>query len=120
MLSAKSSIVLSKFNLMKNAQGGSRGKEQMPMTVTLKLNDEELYILRPLADAEGVDIETVLHALIAQLIPPSASKRQGNLEERTKEERTKEERAEEEAELRREQEEMQANIARWHAEATIS
>jgi ribosomal protein L12E/L44/L45/RPP1/RPP2 len=115
MLSAKSSIVLSKFNLMKNAQGGSRGKEQMPMTVTLKLNDEELYILRPLADAEGVDIETVLHALIAQLIPPSASKRQGNLEERTKEER-----AEEEAELRREQEEMQANIARWHAEATIS
>ncbi len=82
----------------------------MPMIVTLKLSDEELYVVRPLADAEGVDIETVLHTLIAQLFPPAASKRQDNPEKQAKEEQA------EEAELRREQEEMQANIARWHAE----
>jgi ribosomal protein L12E/L44/L45/RPP1/RPP2 len=77
------------------------------MIVTLELSDEELHALRPLADAEGMDMETVLHSLIAQLIPPAASHRPANLEEQ----------AEEEAEMRREQEEMQANIARWHAEA---
>jgi ribosomal protein L12E/L44/L45/RPP1/RPP2 len=87
------------------------------MIVTLKLSDEELHILRPLADMEGANMETVLHTLIAQLIPSAASKGPGKPAERAEEEA--EERAEEEAELRREQEEMQANIARWHAEAKI-
>ena len=76
------------------------------MKVTLELNEEEVQTLRPLADAAGVDLETVLHHLIAQLLPPPMPSAAPVLKED----------AEEDAERRREQEEMQANIKRWHAE----
>ena len=81
------------------------------MKVTLQLSGEEVHALRPLADAAGVDLETVLHHLIAQLLPPVAPERPQTFSEGSAEEEI-----EEDAERRREQAEMQANIKRWHAE----
>ena len=81
------------------------------MKVTLELSDAEAHALRPLAEAAGVTIETVLHHLIAQLGPPVVSEKpEGVTADRF------EDSAEEDAERRREQAEMQANIKRWHAE----
>ena len=39
------------------------------MAVTLELRPEEITALRSRADAAGVDIETVLHGLVAQIVP---------------------------------------------------
>ena len=80
------------------------------MIVTLELSKEEVQTLRPLADAAGVDLETVLHQMIALLPPVASEKPQGFHED------SAEQKIEEDAERRREQEEMQANIKRWHAE----
>ncbi len=82
------------------------------MKIILELSEEEVHALRPLADAAGVDFETVLHHLIAQLLPPVVLEKPKGLQEN----QTEENQMEEDAERRREQEEMQANIRRWHAE----
>ena len=97
------------------------------MTVTLELRPDELDALRRRADAEGVDIETVLHRLIALIVPPPAS---GMREERKLTEKQKALAAllqswreedqtddpEELAERDRNLEEFKANMNRWRAE----
>ena len=97
------------------------------MTVTLELKPEEVSALRRHANAESVDMETVLHSLIAQIPPPSAP------EIRPKPELTEKQKAaialmqawrredetddsEELAERDRELEEFKANMNRWRAE----
>ena len=94
------------------------------MVVALKLNAEEVQALHRTAEAAGVDIDAVLHQLIALLAPEAienAPARREPSEMDSAEGAAGEgaagaEAAEEEAERRREQEEMQANIRRWHAE----
>ena len=81
------------------------------MKVTLTLSEAEVHALRPLAEEAGVTVETVLHHLIAQLGPPVVWEKPDSVDEDYPKDR-----AEEDAERRREQEEMQANIKRWHAE----
>ena len=76
------------------------------MTITLNLNAEEERVLRLTAEAAGADIPAVLHGLIAQLLPPepaTAAPEPGGDPESS-------------AERRREQEEVAANIKRWHEE----
>ena len=75
------------------------------MTIMLELNAEEAAALQEIAEATGVTVEAVLHGLIAQVLPPA------------KPEQREAEDLEEDAERRREQEEVEANIKRWHAEA---
>ena len=96
------------------------------MTVTLELRPDELDALRSRADAEGVDVETVLHRLIALIGPPStetqfkwelaegqkgtvALMQVGRQEDQTDD-------PEEVAERDREREESKANLNRWLAE----
>ena len=97
------------------------------MTVTLELRPDELTALNHGADAEGVNVETVLHRLIAQIVPPPAS---GMREERKLTEKQKALAAllqswreedqtddpEELAERDRDLEEFKANLNRWRAE----
>ena len=72
------------------------------MTITLELSAEEERVLRLTAQAAGADIPAVLHGLIAQLLPPepAAAPEPGGDPDL--------------AERRREQEEVEANIRRWH------
>ena len=96
------------------------------MTITLELRPDELDALRSRADAEGVDVETVLHRLIALIGPQSTEtqKKQeltekqkgavalmqaGRLEDETDD-------PEDLAERDREREESKANLNRWLAE----
>ncbi len=94
------------------------------MTVTLELKPEELTVLHQRAHAEGVDIETVLHSLVAQAAPPPAIEKP-ELNEKQKaaialmqacrqEDETDD--PEELAERDRELEEFKANMNRWRAE----
>lgn len=77
------------------------------MTVTLELSADEARVLQEMARAAGVSVDTVLHGLIAQIslphrkAPPSAAPP-----------------ADPEAadEQKREQEEVEANVRRWHEE----
>lgn len=97
------------------------------MTITLELRPEEVTALRSRANAERVDIETVLHELVAQIPPPPAQ------EAREKPELTEKQKAlaallqswrdedqtddpEELAERDRELEDFKANMNRWRAE----
>ena len=97
------------------------------MTVTLELKPEEVTALRSRATAESVDIETVLHELVAHIALPPAP------EVREKPELTEKQKAavalmqawrqedetddpEELAERDRELEEFKANMNRWRAE----
>ena len=96
------------------------------MTVTLDLRPDELDALRRRADAEGVDIETVLHRLIALIGPPStetqvkrevAEKQKGTtalMQAGRQKDETDD--PEELAERDREREESKANLNRWLAE----
>lgn len=73
------------------------------MTITLELSADEHAALASVAAAAGVPIETVLHGLIAQLSVPAAKAQEtpdGDAAE----------------EQLREQEEVEANIRRWHRE----
>lgn len=97
------------------------------MTVTLELTPEEAVVLRTRAEADGVDIETVLHRLVAQAAsspapqvpeqPALTDKQKGALAlmqswpggEQADD-------PEEQAEREREQQEFAANINRWRAE----
>ena len=93
-------------------------------TVSLELRPEELAALRHHAEAEGVDIETVVHRLIAQIVPsPTPETRE--LTEKQKggiapmqawrrEDETDDPEAL--AERNRELEELKANLNRWRAE----
>ena len=76
------------------------------VAITLELSADEHAALTAVAGAAGVSLETVLHGLIAQLSIPAAGEATesmgGDLD--TAEEQ------------RREQEEVEANIKRWHQE----
>jgi len=97
------------------------------MTVTLELRPEEVTALRSRATAEGVDVETVLHRLVAKIAPPPAPEAQGKRELTEKQKgaialmqawRQEDETddPEELAERDRELEEFKANMNRWRAE----
>ncbi len=97
------------------------------MTVTLELKPEELAALSERADADGVDIETVLHSLVAQAASSPAPQVQEKpaLTEQQKglaallqswDEEDETDDPEELAERDRELEEFKANINRWRAE----
>ena len=81
------------------------------MTIALDLNAEEERVLRLTAEAAAADIPAVLHGLIAQLLPPepaaSAAPEPSDDPESS-------------AERRREQEEVEANIKRWHEERGLA
>ena len=95
------------------------------MTVTLELRPEELTALHRRAEAKGVDIETVLHELIAQIVPAPEAQEKRELTEKQKElaallqswrDEDQTEDPEELAERDRELEEFKANMNRWRAE----
>ena len=97
------------------------------MTITLELRPEEVAALQNRAYAENVDIETLLHRLIAQIASPSASQvgerpespqKQQGLAALSQAWREKDETddPEELAEREREMEELKANMLRWRAE----
>ena len=102
------------------------------MTVTLDLKPEEVTALHHRARAEGVGIEAVLHALVAQIPPPPAPQApaQARAEKRELTEQQKglaalmqEWREEDEtddpeelARRDRDLEEFMANMNRWRAE----
>ena len=76
------------------------------MTVTLELSADEARVLQEIACAAGVRVETVLHGLIAQAVPPGRDAPPADPEVL--------------AEQKREQEEVEANIRRWHEERAAS
>ena len=97
------------------------------MTITLELRPEEVAALLDRAQAESVDIETLLHRLIAQMASPSALQVRVQPESPKKQEglgalsqvwRNQDETddPEELAERDRELEELKANMLRWRAE----
>lgn len=97
------------------------------MTVTLELKPEEVSALESRAHAESVDIETVLHRLVAQIASPSVSgtRQAQELTEQQKSlvallqswrEEDETDDPEELAERDRELEEFKANMNRWRAE----
>ena len=102
------------------------------MTVTLELKPEEVTALHHRARAEGVGIEAVLHALVAQVPPPPAPKapeqarpEKGALNEKQKaaialmqdwREEDETDDLEELARRDRDLEEFKANMNRWRAE----
>ena len=96
------------------------------MTVTLELRLDELDVLRGRADAEGVDVETVLHRLIALIGPPSTETQvKRELAEGQKgttalmqvgRQKSETDDAEDLAERDREREESKVNLNRWLAE----
>lgn len=97
------------------------------MTLTLELRPEEFTALHSRADAEGVDVETVLHRLVAQIAPAPAPEAQGKRELTEKQKgaialmeawRLEDETddPEELAQRDRDLEEFKANMNRWRAE----
>ena len=97
------------------------------MTVTLQLKPEELTALHSRADAEGVDVETVLHRLVAQIAPSPASQTREKREPTEKQkalaallqswrEEDQTDDPEELAGRDRDLEEFKANMNRWRAE----
>ena len=97
------------------------------MTITLELRPEEVALLQNRALAENIDVETLLHRLIAQSASPSASQvgerpvpsqKQPGLAALSQAWREKNETddPEEQAEREREMEELKANLLRWRAE----
>ena len=97
-------------------------RKATPMTITLQLSPEEETTLRTRAQAQGTDVEAVLHSLVAQL-PPSPEK--PVLNERQKaaiamiDAWREEDKTDDEEELDRrdrELEELMANMSRWRAE----
>lgn len=97
------------------------------MTITLELRPEEVTALQDRALAESVDIETLLHRLIAQMASLSASQagkqpefpqKQVGLSALSQMWRPQHETddPEELAERDRELEELKANMRRWQAE----
>ena len=97
------------------------------MTITLELRPEEVTALQDRALAESVDIETLLHRLIAQMASLSASQAGKQPEFLQKQEgltalnqawrnQGETEDPEELADRDRELEELKANMLRWRAE----
>ncbi len=93
------------------------------MTVTLDLKADEARVLQEIARSAETTIEAVLHALIAQVsasysLPPRRAEAESAAESAEAESAEAESAEAEsaEAERRREQEEVEANIRRWHAE----
>ena len=94
------------------------------MTVTLELKPEEISVLADRAQAQGTDIESVLHGLVAQITPtPPQIEPQVNEKKRAaiallgswlaeKDEMTPEELAQNDVDFQ----EFKANINRWRAE----
>ena len=97
------------------------------MTITLELRPEEVTALQDHALAESVDIETLLHRLIAQMASLSASQVGEQPESPKKQEglgglsqawrnQSETDDPEELAERDRELEELKANMLRWRAD----
>ena len=98
----------------------------MTMTVTLELKPEEIAVLSDRAQAQGVDIEAVLHGLVAQIAPapppppgsPALTDKQRGLaallSSWREEDRTDD--PEELAARDQDFEEFKANMNRWRAE----
>ncbi len=97
------------------------------MTVTLELRPEELAALSERAQADGVDIETVLHSLVAQIAsaPAPAPHDKPELTEKQRaaialmqswREQDQTDDPEELAARDQELAEFKANINRWRAE----
>jgi hypothetical protein len=97
------------------------------MTITLDLQPEELTALNARAQAQGVDIETVLHGLIAQIASAPAQEiaLKPNLPERNtaaisliqgwrEEDQTED--LEEREQRDRDLQDFKANINRWRVE----
>ncbi len=88
------------------------------MTVTLELTLEETAALENCARAGGVDIQSVLHSLVAQIVPLPATeppeRAAALMYAWRREEETDD--PEERAEHDREREELKANMDRWRAE----
>ena len=78
------------------------------MTVALQLSSDEAHVLQEVAQDTGTTMDAVLQALIAQVSPrPEVIAGTAEAPADT---------AEAQAERRREQEEVEANIRRWHEE----
>ena len=88
------------------------------MTITLELRADEADVLQEMAQTAETTIEAVLHTLIAQ-VPLSRRAEDGGAEAPTETSEAVTETAEAVAERRREQEEVEANIRRWHEERTV-
>ena len=97
------------------------------MTITLELRPEEVTALQNRAYAENVDIETLLHRLIAQSASPLSPQIAGKTEFSEKKQglaalnqawrnQGETDDPEELAEREREMEELKANLLRWRAE----
>ncbi len=82
------------------------------MIVTLELTTDEACVLQEIAQAAGATVEAVLHMLIAQ-VSPAGQADVGCGEADDREAPTDDEAV---TEKRREQEEVEANIRRWHEE----
>ena len=92
------------------------------MTITLQLAPEEVAVLTYRAQAQGVDMEAVLHGLVAQIVPPP-EKPELNDRQRAAialmdawREEDKTDDPEELNRRDRELEEFKANMNRWRAE----
>ncbi|MDQ2730540.1 MAG: hypothetical protein M3Y56_02685 [Armatimonadota bacterium] len=95
------------------------------MTITLELNPEELTVLNYRAQAQGTDIQAVLHDLVAQIVPAPAPPEKPELNEKQKglvaliDAWRKEDETDNPEELDRRDrdlEEFMTNINRWRAE----
>jgi len=95
------------------------------MTITLNLNPEEMRALTDRARAQGVDVEAVLHDLLAKIAPPPSPQERSELTEKQKglaalmrafHEEDQTDDPEELDRRDRELEESKANINRWRAE----
>lgn len=73
------------------------------MKVTLELKADEARVLQEIARTAGTTVEAVLHALIVQVSPPQSAEAAAEDPDAV-------------AERRREQEEVEANVRRWHEE----
>ncbi len=85
------------------------------MTVTLELRADEARVLQGMAQTAGMTMEAVLHALIAQASPSRRAEVE-SAEPPAENAQAVAQNAEAVAERRREQEEVEANIRRWHEE----
>lgn len=89
-----------------------QGEKRNPMRVTLELSADEARVLQEISEAAGVTVDAVLHGLIAQVSGLERTAAQAAVPPADLEALNPEALAEQ----KREQEEVEANIKRWHQE----